>query len=299
MVSCRRRTCLARLLLHAPAHPAEHLQIPKRKALVFADSAPKPDKPPQPKKWSPFSPGDSRAIEATFQKICDEAEETERKKLQREGPDPGEPSNDEPRQWQIKERHVRWERSEPNGVLKAKVPVNEDFLFDVDVEERELAPAYWIGAVYEVRRGTWFFQGKVFRSSWHAEILNVGGRQCIHPSTVRREPSNPTGGRISQDKALALHEARAAARRISAKVSPHVYAARRRSEQDVQSHFKIRDCCAKFGGCCERVGARKLGARVSGIPAGSGAAQDTSLVRRPHELGRHLPGFHCRLASHR
>ncbi|EOD46242.1 putative ddhd domain-containing protein [Neofusicoccum parvum UCRNP2] len=125
------------------------VDIPKRKALVFADSAPKPDKPPQPKKWSPFSPGDSRAIEATFQKICDEAEETERKKLQREGPDPGEPSNDEPRQWQIKERHVRWERSEPNGVLKAKVPVNEDFLFDVDVEERELAPAYWIGAVYE------------------------------------------------------------------------------------------------------------------------------------------------------
>ncbi|KAL1633460.1 hypothetical protein SLS56_002845 [Neofusicoccum ribis] len=134
------------------------VDIPKRKALVFADSAPKPDKPPQPKKWSPFSPGDSRAIEATFQKICDEAEETERRKLQREGPDPGEPSNDEPRQWQIKERHVRWERSEPNGVLKAKVPVNEDFLFDVDVEDRELAPAYWIGAVYEVRRGTWFFQ---------------------------------------------------------------------------------------------------------------------------------------------
>ncbi|KAF4536275.1 DDHD domain-containing protein [Lasiodiplodia theobromae] len=130
------------------------VDIPKRKALVFANNPSKTDKPPQPKKWNPFSAGDSRALEATFQKICDEAEEAERKKLH------GQESSqkEEPRQWQIKERNIRWERSELNGELKAKVPVNEDFLFDVDVEERELAPAYWIGAVYEVRRGTWFFQ---------------------------------------------------------------------------------------------------------------------------------------------
>lgn len=36
------------------------------------------------------------------------------------------------------------------------MPVNEDFLFDVDVERRELAPAYWLGPVYDCRRGTWF-----------------------------------------------------------------------------------------------------------------------------------------------
>ncbi|OMP85025.1 putative phospholipase, mitochondrial [Diplodia seriata] len=132
------------------------VDIPKRKALVFANSASRSDKPPQPKKWNPFSTGDSRALEATFQKICDEAEEAERKKLQNQGGAPAQ--NEEPEQWQIKERNVRWERSEPNGMLKAKVPVNEDFLFDVDVEERELAPAYWIGAVYDVRRGTWFYQ---------------------------------------------------------------------------------------------------------------------------------------------
>ncbi|KAL0257792.1 hypothetical protein SLS55_006956 [Diplodia seriata] len=136
------------------------VDIPKRKALVFANSASRSDKPPQPKKWNPFSTGDSRALEATFQKICDEAEEAERKKLQNQGGAPAQ--NEEPEQWQIKERNVRWERSEPNGMLKAKVPVNEDFLFDVDVEERELAPAYWIGAVYDVRRGTWFYQGTVF-----------------------------------------------------------------------------------------------------------------------------------------
>ena len=41
---------------------------------------------------------------------------------------------------------------------RVKVPVNEDFLFDVDIERRELAPTYWLGPIYEVRRGTWFYQ---------------------------------------------------------------------------------------------------------------------------------------------
>ena len=39
-----------------------------------------------------------------------------------------------------------------------KVPVNEDFLFDVDIEARELAPTYWLGPIYDVRRGSWFYQ---------------------------------------------------------------------------------------------------------------------------------------------
>lgn len=36
--------------------------------------------------------------------------------------------------------------------------MNEDFLFDVDIEKRELAPAYWFGPIYDVRRGSWFHQ---------------------------------------------------------------------------------------------------------------------------------------------
>ena len=35
--------------------------------------------------------------------------------------------------------------------------MNEDYLFNVDIEQRELEPAYWIGPVYEVRRGSWFY----------------------------------------------------------------------------------------------------------------------------------------------
>ena len=36
------------------------------------------------------------------------------------------------------------------------MPVNEDYLFNVEIETRELAPAYWLGPIYDVKRGTWF-----------------------------------------------------------------------------------------------------------------------------------------------
>lgn len=44
---------------------------------------------------------------------------------------------------------------------EVRVPVNEDYLFDVDVKKRELMPMYWEGPVYDVRRGTWFYQGEL------------------------------------------------------------------------------------------------------------------------------------------
>jgi hypothetical protein len=37
-----------------------------------------------------------------------------------------------------------------NAGGRVKVPVNEDYLFDVDVERRELAPVYWLGPIYAV-----------------------------------------------------------------------------------------------------------------------------------------------------
>ncbi|KAM3160598.1 DDHD domain-containing protein [Lachancea thermotolerans] len=36
------------------------------------------------------------------------------------------------------------------------VPVNEDYLFEVNLSKREIKPAFWEGPVYEVRRGIWF-----------------------------------------------------------------------------------------------------------------------------------------------
>lgn len=45
-----------------------------------------------------------------------------------------------------------------NRPIPSTVPVNEDFLFDVNIDKRELAPAYWLGPIYDVRRGSWFYQ---------------------------------------------------------------------------------------------------------------------------------------------
>lgn len=61
-----------------------------------------------------------------------------------------------------------------------RVPVNEDFLFDVNIERRELAPVYWLGPIYEVRRGTWFVSlssysahSTVYSPCLHLAVLDV------------------------------------------------------------------------------------------------------------------------------
>ncbi|BFZ63949.1 hypothetical protein YB2330_005086 [Saitoella coloradoensis] len=91
---------------------------PKRKLY------PSPTAPPKPAtKYVPFSPSDSRALEAAFQRCCE----------------------------------VENDAQEPPADARM-VMVNEDQLFEVDVVERELKPVYWNGPIYEVRRGTWFVQ---------------------------------------------------------------------------------------------------------------------------------------------
>lgn len=101
--------------------------------------------PPPPKKYVPFSKRDSRAIEAAFQKLAEEEEVVEQQQIA---------------QASSSQRGSGEQIPVPLNVTlkgKFKVPVNEDYLFDVDVENRELGPAYWLGPVYDVRRGTWFY----------------------------------------------------------------------------------------------------------------------------------------------
>lgn len=113
------------------------VDLPKRKP--FASNAVVPDKPlPRPKKWIPFSYEDSRSIENAYQQTAAEAEAAEKRR--------GVLSPHPPEQASLGQ--------EPE--TSTKVPVNEDYLFDVEIETRELAPAYWLGPVYDVKRGTWF-----------------------------------------------------------------------------------------------------------------------------------------------
>lgn len=134
--------------------------VPKRRPSPLEGSTADADKPrPAPRKYAPFSKTDSKAIEAAFQKIAEEEDASEQQDADndRDGGQPSQ-STSAPRKLSGK----------PNSSLEADehrlspgsitVPVNEDYLFDVDVERRELAPAYWLGPVYEVRRGTWFYQ---------------------------------------------------------------------------------------------------------------------------------------------
>lgn len=114
---------------------------------------------PPPKKYVAFAVNDNRSIEAAYQ---NELEGFEDKNLTLPGSrargksasesgdlsDMGSSSNQD----SVGDGN---RQTKGSGV---KVPVNEDFLFDVDIENRELAPAYWLGPVYDVRRGSWFYQ---------------------------------------------------------------------------------------------------------------------------------------------
>ncbi|KAL4733287.1 DDHD domain-containing protein [Aspergillus similis] len=105
------------------------VDLPKWKP-SFLDQPKENSKPlPAPKKFVPFTVKDSQAIERAFQDLCNA-------ELEREQAHSPQAVEDEP----------------------VKVPVNEDYLFDVNISRRELCPAYWVGPVYEVRRGTWFIQ---------------------------------------------------------------------------------------------------------------------------------------------
>lgn len=118
-------------------------QAPKRKPPTMYSQQSTPEKPlPAPKKYVPFSENDSRAIEAAFQKWAEREEGVEIGRLFRGA----------------KARNSSEYSPSDSDERAIKVPVNEDYLFDVDIEKRELMPTYWLGPVYDVRRGTWFFQ---------------------------------------------------------------------------------------------------------------------------------------------
>lgn len=80
-----------------------------------------------------------------------------------------------------------------------KVLVNEDYLFEVDVRARELAPVYWLGNIYEVRRGTWFIQGKSSTSLLSTRLINSRWKLF---KALRRESCYSDRRGISSTKAL-------------------------------------------------------------------------------------------------
>ncbi|KAI9877391.1 MAG: hypothetical protein M1830_004041 [Pleopsidium flavum] len=135
--------------------------VPKRKPLPL-DKPPFDAKlPPPPKKFVAFTAHDSRSIEHSFQKLVEEDDAAVQTRRGAGADDLGSagalledtgPSLEFKRNTSINDAT----NAEKGG--RVKVPVNEDFLFDVDIEQRELAPTYWLGPIYQVRRGSWFYQ---------------------------------------------------------------------------------------------------------------------------------------------
>nr|POE93421.1 putative phospholipase, mitochondrial [Quercus suber] len=123
------------------------VDVPKRRPSPAGETKEKDQKMEKPaavpKKYAAFSINDSKAIEAAFQKIVDEEDAVQQTQAETQ---------------QRSDQKTDISLKEENDTGKIKVPVNEDYLFDVDVERRELGPAYWLGPVYDVRRGTWFYQ---------------------------------------------------------------------------------------------------------------------------------------------
>ncbi|KAM0497512.1 hypothetical protein ACHAP8_006676 [Fusarium lateritium] len=132
------------------------VDVPKRKPKLSRSAEPE-QVSTTPKKYNAFSASDSRALEAEYQKLLEKTESTRSQAprnthaatRKRKAEVTGDTTDDIPDQ--------------AAGILCSystgiRVPVNEDFLFDVDIESRELAPVYWLGPVYSVRRGTWFYQ---------------------------------------------------------------------------------------------------------------------------------------------
>jgi len=146
------------------------VDVPKRKPDYVFTSTKEVDKAPsEPKKWLAFSKRDTKAIEAAWQTLS-EQEDNHGK-----GANPGSdvvdltgddlgsgPGSSTPRSDKQTNRSIETANDDDRPTVK--VPVNEDYLFDVDVERRELGPAYWLGPIYTVRRGTWFYaEGSTMR----------------------------------------------------------------------------------------------------------------------------------------
>ena len=96
---------------------------------------------------------------------------------------------------------------------KFKVPVNEDYLFDVDIEARELAPTYWLGPIYDVRRGSWFYQeGSTLRPCEEnlADQLEEG---YLKVKPWRNEPTKITTPPRSRPASMNVEDAQKSARK--------------------------------------------------------------------------------------
>lgn len=73
------------------------------------------------------------------------------------------------------------------NATKKKVSVNEDHLFQVDLDKLSLSPIYWDGPSYEIRRGVWFDDQKMPLNQELTEEI-----EKLHKEWMSREKTDET-----------------------------------------------------------------------------------------------------------
>lgn len=151
-----------------------------------------------------FTEHDSRAIEAAYQKLADEYDDPNKEVLRKEEEkDEGGPSS----AGRKTNTSMQEAGQDENAGGKIRVPVHEDFLFDVDIEQRELSPVYWLGPIYTVMRGSWFYQeGSTLRPCDENLATQLEeGYLKVKPFRYPKVPEKPSSSKTSSDpRSLAL-----------------------------------------------------------------------------------------------
>lgn len=93
-----------------------------------------------------FSEHDSRSIEVAYQRLADEYDDPSND-LRSRGEDDANGSQSPPASGKNTNTSINEAGNDENAGGKVCIPVQEDYLFDVDILERELAPVYWLGPV--------------------------------------------------------------------------------------------------------------------------------------------------------
>ena len=181
------------------------VDVPKRKPqLLRASPSLKSQEKslPHPKKRVAFSAADSHAIENAYQLLLEAWEE----RRETRGGSVGSLAGKKRALSAIGSPRVK----DGNLGVTPKPPVttvsvNEDSLFEVNIEDRELSAIYWLGPVYDVRRGTWFYQeGNNLRpceenlaAQLEEGYLKVRPWTCPGPSSKASGSSSASGWHVS------------------------------------------------------------------------------------------------------
>ncbi|KAJ3538750.1 hypothetical protein NM208_g5770 [Fusarium decemcellulare] len=173
------------------------VDVPKRKPRLASSRRPtQPEQPPAPpKKYSAFSPSDSNTLEAEYQRLL-EAMEDNRSQAPGNTRLPSRKRKAEAT-GEITEQALGLDGPHASAV---RVPVNEDFLFDVDIETRELGPVYWLGPVYEGRDRSPSGAKQKITPKASRENLKSTGKAPTDGGTPSQDVSASSSSKTSQNQ---------------------------------------------------------------------------------------------------